>query len=196
MVAGRPNQSPHVSPCVLLRYLCFFRGRCGDSHVLFPFCLFSSLFAEFGFLLITLAFSTSISGAKKHINDKETEFIYPFNVSLSSVRATTNLQISFNFNRSEGDVQIDKVWMRQIWHLCGCFTPVVGLTSRLWSLWWGDMGPSLELVFPITRDKHAGVMMLALNSSEIPSQYISKIGRWVACSTWFQNRAHLIDSDF
>lgn len=133
MVAGKPNQSPHTSPCWLLRYLRFIRGRCGDSllsDARFPFCLFSALFvvhelitgtvirsqvtlinsdtnAEFRFLLITSHSSTSISGAKKC---KETDLIYPFNVSsLSSVRATTHPKTSFDFICSDVDVKIDKV---------------------------------------------------------------------------------------
>lgn len=32
----------------------------------------------------------------------------------------------------------------------------------------GGVGPSLELVFPITRDKHQGIVTLVPNGSEIP----------------------------
>lgn len=89
MFTGRSKQSPQISPRVLLRYLRFIRGCCGDSFLsgaLFPVCLFSSLFvrhdlitgtvsrsqvtlinsgmnAEFSFLLITSSITVAPESA-------------------------------------------------------------------------------------------------------------------------------------
>ena len=185
-----------------------------SCRMLFPVCLFSSLFAvhdlitgtvsqsqvvlinsgmnaKFRFLLINSHSSTSITGAAEtHFYIKETQLIYWYTVSsLSNLGATTQPKDKVDsFYFSDVKVKIDKgVNVSDL-------TPV-RLFHTCGSAWCHACGASDREVWahflPITRDKHQGIMMVVLNRSEIPSQYKNKSSAaLVTCVQHFQFFTH------